>query len=207
MSGAIIDFLGEIYVDNTDLIITRPEFDTAARTQEGLRAAAWTWASGLNATGGAINPEKSRWIYAGYDWTDGAWEYAPQPNLPMEIPLPDGSLATVSQGEVSTAEKALGVWSTVDGNDDKHIAQNITGRIRKWISKMKNGHLPARLGWVAYKIKLWPGVKYGLATLAMPMEIAQRTLQKEYFHILLFLGVNRNVKWKWRSLHCAFGGI
>jgi hypothetical protein len=32
MSGAIIDFLGEIYVDNTDLIITRPEFDTAART-------------------------------------------------------------------------------------------------------------------------------------------------------------------------------
>jgi hypothetical protein len=65
MSEAIIDFLGEIYVDDTDLIITRPEFDTAARTQEGLRAAAWTWASGLNATGGAINPEKSRWIYAG----------------------------------------------------------------------------------------------------------------------------------------------
>ncbi len=107
MSGAIIDFLGEIYDDNTDLIITWPDFDTAARTREGLRASAWTWASGLNATGGAINPEKSRWIYARYNWTDG--EYAPQPNLPMEISLPDGSLATVSQGEVSTAEKALGV--------------------------------------------------------------------------------------------------
>jgi hypothetical protein len=61
----------------------------------------------------------------------------------MEIPLPDGSSETVSQGEVSTAEKALGVWSTVEGNDDKHITQNITGHIRKWISKMKNGHLPA----------------------------------------------------------------
>ncbi len=172
MSGAIIDFLGDIYVDDTDLIITRPEFENAARTQEGLPAAAWTWASGLNATGGAINLEKSCWIYAGYDWTDGAWEYAPQPNLPIEIPLPDGSSKTVSQGEVSTAEKALGVWSTIDGNDDEHIAQNITGRIRKWISKMKNGHLPARLDWVAYKFKLWPGVKNGLATLAMPMEIA-----------------------------------
>jgi hypothetical protein len=42
MSGAIIDFLGEIYVDDTDLIITRPEFYTAARTQEGLRVATWT---------------------------------------------------------------------------------------------------------------------------------------------------------------------
>jgi hypothetical protein len=41
MSGAIIDFLGKIYVDDTDLIITRPEFDTALHTQEGLHAAAW----------------------------------------------------------------------------------------------------------------------------------------------------------------------
>jgi hypothetical protein len=90
----------------------------------------------------------------------------------MEIPLPDGSSAMVSQGKVSTAEKALGVWSTVDSNDDMHIAQNITGCIRKWISKMKNRHLPAQLGWVAYKFKLLPGVKYGLATLAMPVEIA-----------------------------------
>jgi hypothetical protein len=36
MSGAFIDFLGEIYVEDTDLIIMRPEFDTAARTQEDL---------------------------------------------------------------------------------------------------------------------------------------------------------------------------
>jgi hypothetical protein len=55
ISGAIIDFLGEIYVDDTGLIITRPEFNTALRSQEGLCNAAWAWASGLNATGGAIN--------------------------------------------------------------------------------------------------------------------------------------------------------
>jgi hypothetical protein len=88
MSGAIIDFQGEIYVNDTDLIITWPEFDTALRSQESLQAAAWAWASGLNATGSAINPEKSRWIHAGYTWTNGTWEYAPKPNLPMEIPLP-----------------------------------------------------------------------------------------------------------------------
>ena len=43
--------------------------------------------------------------------------------------------------------------------------------------------------------------------MAMPMEIAQRTLQKEYFHILPFLGVKQNVKREWRSLLHAFGGI
>jgi hypothetical protein len=207
MSGAIINFLGEIYVDDTDLIITWPKFDTTLRSQEGLQAAAWAWASGLNATGGAINPEKSPWIYAGYTWTNGTWEYAPQPNLPMEIPLPDGTSAMISQGEVSVAEKALGVWSTVDGNDNEHLAQNITGRAKKWISKMKNGHLPACLGWVAYKFKLWPGVRYGLAMLAMPLEAAQRALQHVNFHLLPLLGMNRNVKWEWRSLHRVFGGI
>ncbi len=41
ISGAIIDFLGEIYVDDTDLIVTRPEVTTEQETQEGLQKAAW----------------------------------------------------------------------------------------------------------------------------------------------------------------------
>ncbi len=57
--GAIINFLGEIYVDNTDLIITRPEMTTPSDTQEGFRDVAGAWASWLNASGGAINPKKS----------------------------------------------------------------------------------------------------------------------------------------------------
>jgi hypothetical protein len=176
ISGAMVNFLGEMCVDDTDLIITRPEFTTEQQTQEGLRDAAWAWELGLNATGSAINPEKSRWIYAGYKGTNGCWAYAPQPDLTMKIPLPEGSPATISQGEVSTAEKSLGVWSTMDGNDAKHISKNITGRFISWTSKMTNGHLPARLGWIAYKFKLWPGIRYGLATLAMPLEAAQSIL-------------------------------
>jgi hypothetical protein len=190
LSGAIINFFGEIYVNDTDLIITWPEFDTTLCLQEGLRAAKWAWASGLNATGGAINPEKSCWIYAGYTWTDGTWAYAPQLYLPMEIPLPDGTSSTISQGEVLVVEKALEVWSTVDSNDNEHLAQNITGHVKKWISKMKNRHLPACLGWVAYKFKLWLGVRYGLATLSMQLEAAQRALQHVNFHVLPLLGMN-----------------
>jgi hypothetical protein len=132
---------------------------------------------------------------------------APKPDLPIEILFPDGSAATISKEEISVAEKALGVWSRVDRDDNVHLSQNITGHMNKWISKMKNGHLPARLGWIAYKFKLLPGIKYGLATLAMPLEIAQKVLQRKNFHLLSFLGVNRNVKRKWRTLHCAFGGI
>ncbi len=49
----MIDFFGEIYVDNTDLIITRLEFTMAQETQDGLNSrtkdAAWARALGLNA--------------------------------------------------------------------------------------------------------------------------------------------------------------
>jgi hypothetical protein len=72
---------------------------------------------------------------------------------------------------------------------------------------MINGHLPAHLGWIAYKFILWPGIHYGLATLATPLTIARATLQKENFRILPILGINRNVKQEWRTLHRTFGGI
>jgi hypothetical protein len=72
---------------------------------------------------------------------------------------------------------------------------------------MRNGHLPTRLGWMAYRFKLWPGIQYSFSTLAIPLTAAQRVLLPENFHSLSFLGVNRNVKREWRTIHCAFGGI
>ncbi len=41
----------------------------------------------------------------------------------------------------------------------------------------------------------------------MPLEAAQSILRKENFKILPFLGINRNVKQEWRTLHQAFGVI
>jgi hypothetical protein len=119
MSGVIIDFLAKIYVDDTDLIVTCPDLVSSANVQEELRAAAGAWSAGLNATGGTINLEKSRWILVNYHWANGQWGYAEQPTTPMEILLPDGSTANIVHGDVITAKKALGVWSTVSGNDKK----------------------------------------------------------------------------------------
>jgi hypothetical protein len=61
----------------------------------------------------------------------------------MTIPLPDGTKAHISHGDVSTAEKLLGVWSIIDGNDSKHIEENFTGKTQQWNNKMRNAHLPA----------------------------------------------------------------
>jgi hypothetical protein len=105
------------------------------------------------------------------------------------------------------AEKALGIWSSIDGEDDAHVKHNMTDRLEKWIDKMRNGHLPAKLGWIAYCFKLWTGVRYGLASLATFLLVAKGVLKQQNFKLLAFLGVNCNVKREWRTLHRAFGRI
>jgi hypothetical protein len=95
----------------------------------------------------------------------------------------------------------------VSGNEDKHLEKNVTGRVGSWTNRMRNGHLSARLGWMAYRFELWPGIQYGLATLAILLTAARCVLLQENFHSLLFLGVNRNAKREWRTIRRAFAGI
>ncbi len=95
------------------------------------------------------------------------------------------------------AEKALGIWSSIDGDNKAHVEHNVTKRVEKWINRMRNGHLLAKLGWIAYRFKLWAGVRYGLAVLVTPQSILAGVLKKQNFWLLLFLGVSRNVKRKW----------
>jgi hypothetical protein len=80
ISGAVIDFLGEIYVDDTDLIVTHPDLETQeAVLDNSLYSLAEAWSLGLNSTGGTINPNKSRWILVSYKWINGIWQYCQQP--------------------------------------------------------------------------------------------------------------------------------
>ena len=91
-SGTIIDFLREIYVDDTDLIVTHLNLTTAAAVHKELESSASASAR-LNTTGGALNPEKCKWTLADYSCEGGKWKYAAQPNLDIEVPLPNGNTA------------------------------------------------------------------------------------------------------------------
>jgi hypothetical protein len=207
ISSTIIDFLGEIYVDNTDLIVTCPNLTTAAGVHKELERSASAWSAGLNTTGGALNPEKCKWTLADYHCKDGKWKYAAQPDLDIKIPLPNCDTAKILQGEVLIAEKALGIWSSINGNNKAHVEHNVTKRVEKQINRMRNGHLPTKLGWIAYHFKLWAGVRYGLAVLATPLSILAGVLKKQKFWLLSFLGVNCNVKREWQIIHRALGDI
>jgi hypothetical protein len=130
ISGAVID-LGENYVDDTDLIVTHPDLETQEAVLEGLYCRPMRGLPDLKH--GAINPDKSRWILAAYEWINGIWRYCQQPEVNMTIPLPHGTRAPISPGHVTTTEKSLGVWSAIKGNNSKHIEENATRKTRNWI--------------------------------------------------------------------------
>jgi hypothetical protein len=207
MSLALILFLGEMYVDDTDLTIMQPHYKSAMDVREDAQNSVDMWAHLLNSTGGSLNPEKCYWWLVDYVCIDGEWNYAPQVEWTLTIPLPDGSSHPIAQQDVREAKKMLGIWSSPSGNDKKHLDMVILKKYRTWVDRSKNGHLPTSFNWSSYLFKLWAALNYGLATLATPTHLVLNLLDRLDYEALPLLGVTRSIKKEWRSLPNAFGGI
>ena len=102
--------------------------------------------------------------------------------------------------------KMLGVWSCPAGIDTVHLQENVVGRMATWIERTRNGRLPASLAWQSFRWKLWPGIRYGLATLGSSMADLDTVLQRQQFEVLPLLGINRNIRRRWRTIPHTFGG-
>lgn len=207
ISGLLLEFMGEMFVDDTDLIVMRPDLRSGREVYEELQSATWNWGINLNATGGGLKGQKCYWWLVDYTFANGQWKYAATAEWEMVIPLPDGTSCSIEQIPCDKARKMLGVWSCPSGNDSTHLAENVVGKMVTWIERTKNGHLPASLVWRSYRWKLWPGLRYGLATLGTSLDEIGSILHRQQFDVLPLLGVNRNVRRRWRTIPQAFGGI
>ena len=208
LSGTLISFIGTLFVDDTDLVVYLPELKDSASVFREMQESVSEWGHLLCSTGGALKPEKCYWYMIDYECNEfGIWNYAACVNQELLIPLPDGTMVPIQQLGVYESREMLGVWSCPAGDDTKHIEEKVLKRVKVWVERTTNGHLPARFAWVSYKFKLWPGMRYGLATLATPLRVAQGLLRGVERSMLPFLGVNRNIKRGWRTLPRAFGGV
>lgn len=194
LSRILIEFLGEMYVDDTDLIVMKPHYRSATNLQADAQESVDAWAFLLNSTGGSLNPEKCYWYSIDYVCIDGEWNYAPVVDWTISIPLPDRSRHPIRQVDTHTSHKMLGVWSNPAGNDKKHLEENIRKTYRQWIDRSLNGHLPTKYNWTSYNFKLFPRIQYGLATLATPTAAVDCLLQDLDYAALPLLGVNRSIK-------------
>jgi hypothetical protein len=107
---------------------------------------------------------------------------------------------------VSTSKKTLGIYDAPSGGNQGHL-EYIFGKLTKWIARMRNGHLPSHMAWVAYKQQLWPGIRYGLGTMTNDLESTEMIFDKADYETMPILGVARTVKRELRKLHPTFRGF
>ena len=195
ISKFLIEFLGEMYVDDTDLIVMNPSYQSGNDVIRDTQMSVDAWANLLISTGGSLNPDKCYWYMVDYMNINGEWNYAPSTTWELTIPLPDGTRHKITHLDTTHSNKMLGIWSNPAGDDTKHLEVNILGKYKTWINRLTNQY------------KLLPGLKYGLATLATTSAEISHLLHRLEYKTLPLLGVNRSVKQEWRTIPKAFGGI
>ncbi len=119
ISGEVIKFMGKIYINNTDMLVILPDvFDCKTlilEAQQSLDALTHL----LNATGGALNPEKCYWYLVDYKYVKGVWTYKHRSNFNLSTCC--RMVCKQQSSKLIQTKPKLGVWSTPSGNNSRHL--------------------------------------------------------------------------------------
>jgi hypothetical protein len=164
------------------------------------------WSCLLNATGGALKPEKCWWYLLDYTCVDGKWTYADMAPRELLIRNPVGTKSSIKQEDVSVSKKTLGIYNAPAGGNEGHL-NHIKSKATTWVNRMTNGHLPSHIAWVGYRHQLWPGLRYRLGTMTNDIEPAAKLLDDVNYKILNVLRILHNVTKGLKKIHTTFGGF
>ncbi|CAJ1967895.1 unnamed protein product, partial [Cylindrotheca closterium] len=135
------------FVDDTDVIKAGKSVEQSGEDIcYSVQQAASTWAGGISATGGAINPETSFWWLIDFVWDsrEGKWRFRRTHQLlsdhPLQIPGLTGELEALRRLEPDEAEKTLGVMLAPLEDQHAHVA-HLKSIAKKWAEQVRSGHL------------------------------------------------------------------
>jgi hypothetical protein len=201
ISGEVIEFMGETYVNDTNLLTFLLEEWVIGAVLKRAQTNLDKCLRLLIAAGGSLNPCKCYWYLISYVCKEGVWKYNRNASsYKLSIPLPDGSRGEIIQLPVSELKKMLGVWSSPDGSNAKHLQEVVASKTRTWVNHLRNANLPIHLAWKAYRFQLGPEIHYGIFTLANRSKEIEDIFHSLEFKMLSCLGVIRHVKIEWRRL-------
>jgi hypothetical protein len=113
LSAKVVRFVGYAFVDDTDLIQTGKDgSETGLEILEQMQVGVNLWEGIIDATGGALSVEKSRWWLIDFLWDDqGEYTYAKIADLPGELTVKDfdGIVKPIQRMEPDEAFETLGL--------------------------------------------------------------------------------------------------
>ena len=95
----------------------------------------------------------------------------------------------IEQKTPTMSMKTLGVNDAPAGGNVTHL-EYLSNKSKVWINRMKNGHLPSHIAWMAYKLQLWASLRYGIGTMTNDIEEAEELFKEQEQGLLNILGID-----------------
>jgi hypothetical protein len=148
ISNTLIHLMGALYMDDTDMCTWREYISDPGELWKQTQIEIEQWSCLLNATRGALKPEKCWWYLLDYTCTDGKWTYADIVPRELLIMNPDGTKSPMKQEEVTASKKTLSIHDSPVGGNEGHLTY-IKDKATQLVTRMTNGHLPSHIAWFA----------------------------------------------------------
>ena len=101
--------MGVLFVDDLDLYTWKDSITDPAELVLQAQQEVTQWSLLLNATGGALKPEKCFRYLLDYTCSKGMWLYAVHSDFELFVINPDGSKSSIKQEDISKSKKMLGI--------------------------------------------------------------------------------------------------
>ena len=124
------------------------------------------------------------------------WEPAKTAGCKLLISSDAGSPAPILSLDPHNSKEIMGVRDCAAGGNKSHL-EHIRDKVNTWVDTLRNGRSPAifcLMGWIAYKLNRWSGVKYGIGKTTNDLKEAKEVLNKTDYRILNIPGIARTVK-------------
>ena len=110
----------------------------------------------------------------------------------VTIPQPDGSEKHIQTHDVTDATKLLGLQFTTVGDSSVHVDEKFQNGY-EWVDNLMLKPMSRRDAWTSMFRQLYPGMKWGMVAVIMPIKELDKKVGNLYYNMLPPLGVNRNI--------------
>jgi hypothetical protein len=195
LSAQVICFVGYAFADDTDLVQTGKDgSETGLEILEQMQAGVNLWEGIIDATGGALLVEKSRWWLIDFLWDENSeYTYAKIADLPGELTVKDfdGIVKAIQRMEPDEAFETLGLWIAANGSLDRQF-ETLLDKVKKWSDKILTSFLRKHDAAYALKVTVLKKIEYCLLALNLSKHQCNELMWPILKAALPKAGYNRN---------------
>ena len=208
LSMSKLDFVGYAFVDDTDLVASHYNNFSGPQVVADIQRSLSAWQGAIQASGGAIVPEKSHWYFVDFTWTQGNASYKKVKSTPGILQVHDstGQLCTLRQLQPSEAERTLGLRLAPDGNMKSQI-QHMRSTAVEWSDRIRAGHLSRNLAFQAMLTTILKTLEYPLPVTTLTEDQCNHIMAPILSQCLPAIGVARTMSRKVVYADHQHGGL